>query len=289
MRKSGFTLIELLVTTAQQNCFSKIKKYTSLRPSGRTSRLTQSSSSHLHIFTQSAFTLIELLVVIAIIAILAAILMPALSSARERASNTSCKNNIASIGKFMSFYVADNNDFACPYRTRIGETDVFWGSREFDSTPKVAGPLNRYSAQKENDIGAIFDNGKRSKYSCPKVEFGGEGIKNTTNYSYGYVCEDAHKQYFPHWQWRKFVTARFPSRSALFAESRLQMVNSGVSPMARHNGRTNIVYGDFSVRESVRDTLPLYTSSPNEWNLSNTEKNKAQRNVLWSPYIPEYF
>ena len=59
--------------------------------------------------------------------------------------------------------------------------------------------------------------------------------------------------------------------------------------MARHNGRTNIVYGDFSVRESVRDTLPLYTSSPNEWNLSNTEKNKAQRNVLWSPYIPEYF
>ena len=55
--KKSFTLIELLVTTAQQNCFSKIKKYTSLRPSGRTSRLTQSSSSHLHIFTQSAFTL----------------------------------------------------------------------------------------------------------------------------------------------------------------------------------------------------------------------------------------
>ena len=60
-----FTLIELLVTTAQQNCFSKIKKYTSLRPAGRTSRFfcgCKKSSSHLHLFTQSAFTLIELLV-----------------------------------------------------------------------------------------------------------------------------------------------------------------------------------------------------------------------------------
>ena len=67
----GFTLIELLVTTAQQNCFSKIKNNTSLRPQGRTSRIFdngQKCSSHLHIFTRSAFTLIELLVVIAIIA-----------------------------------------------------------------------------------------------------------------------------------------------------------------------------------------------------------------------------
>ena len=43
-----FTLIELLVTTAQQNCFSKIKNNTSLRPSGRTSRLPEANSSHLH-------------------------------------------------------------------------------------------------------------------------------------------------------------------------------------------------------------------------------------------------
>ncbi|MBQ8754077.1 MAG: hypothetical protein IJZ19_03535, partial [Lentisphaeria bacterium] len=60
--RSAFTLIELLVVTAQFLCGSKKsnKINTSLRPAGRTSRLTQSSSSHLHIFTQSAFTLIEL-------------------------------------------------------------------------------------------------------------------------------------------------------------------------------------------------------------------------------------
>jgi prepilin-type processing-associated H-X9-DG protein len=60
--------------------------------------------------------------------------------------------------------------------------------------------------------------------------------------------------------------------------------------MARHNGRTNIVFGDFSVREVVRDTLPLYTSSPNNWNIVTvTQKASAQRHVIWSPYIPEYF
>src|SRR3954466_4399531 len=63
---------------------------------------------------KAAFTLIELLVVIAIIAILAALLLPALATAKERGRRTRCVSNLHQLGTAIQIYANDNNDGILP-------------------------------------------------------------------------------------------------------------------------------------------------------------------------------
>lgn len=72
------------------------------------------------------FTLIELLVVIAIIAILAAMLLPALSSARERARQSNCTSVLKNWGLYYQLYMQDNNEYGPCSNPAYGSNTTIW-------------------------------------------------------------------------------------------------------------------------------------------------------------------
>jgi prepilin-type N-terminal cleavage/methylation domain-containing protein/prepilin-type processing-associated H-X9-DG protein len=83
------------------------------------------------------FTLVELLVVIAIIGVLAALLLPTLSSAKERAKRTGCINNLRQLGLALQMYANDDRRGSLSAKVDSSDQDLNWLNVEHVKNPRL--------------------------------------------------------------------------------------------------------------------------------------------------------
>ena len=149
---------------------------------------------------KKSFTLIELLVVIAIIAILAAILLPALNSARERGRAATCINNLKQFGMALPMYVEDNDGYDC-YAWHDS-----WGGRRVGFHMFLGvymNPAKTYAGHVEvNNWDNALSPVKNDIFLCPSVPYnenaieGGWAVTYWANTTYNDNSYAEHRGFF---------------------------------------------------------------------------------------------
>lgn len=114
--------------------------------------------SHLYPFRIKGFTLVELLVVISLIALLIAILLPALQSARDTAKALQCLSNLRQIGTAQALYANDYDEYVIPGRMTVPD----WWDGDPGARPWYE-LICKISEHSLNDYGLVWT----ESFECP--------------------------------------------------------------------------------------------------------------------------